>query len=194
MKGKSPQTGILTPLNKEDELLWRTVTSDVRPLASSRALTQPPSPAAVPTNIASPRFRNQDNTASPITLNFTTQRALPELDHGHAPGVDKQNKKRLIRGRKVIEARLDLHGQTQEDARANLISFIQRAYNGKRRCVLVITGKGLRLHSGEIGVLRRNVPRWLNESPLRPLVLAFSHATPKDGGEGALYVLLKRNK
>ena len=129
-----------------------------------------------------------------MTLNANPTSRLPELGHGVAPGVDKQNNKRLIKGRKIIEARLDLHGQTQEEARANLISFIQRSGARQHRCVLVITGKGLRLHSGEIGVLRRNVPRWLNEPPIRPLVLAFSHATPKDGGEGALYVLLKRNR
>jgi DNA-nicking Smr family endonuclease len=58
--------------------------------------------------------------------------------------------------------------------------------------VIVVTGKGLKADGG--GVLRANVPRWLNEPDLRARVLAFAHARPKDGGEGALYVLLKKRR
>ena len=94
----------------------------------------------------------------------------------------------------AIDARLDLHGSTQQEAHRDLNGFIERCYARNFRCVLVITGKGLRLSSGEIGVLRRAVPQWLNDQPLRSMILGFSHATPKDGGEGALYVLLKRKR
>ena len=93
-------------------------------------------------------------------------------------------------GRVEVEARIDLHGLTGARARRDLLAFLHRARaNGLRR-VLVITGKGSR---GD-GVLRQEVPRWLNEPANRARVIAFSHAIPPDGGEGALYVLLRRRR
>jgi len=89
-----------------------------------------------------------------------------------------------------IDGRLDLHGMTQEAAHAALNGFVLRAYDSGRRCLLVITGKG-RLGSG---VLRAEVPRWLNQTPLRERVLGFSYAKARHGGEGALYVLVKRRR
>lgn len=97
----------------------------------------------------------------------------------------------MKRGEMDIDGRIDLHGLTQEAAHVALNGFISRCYALGRRCVLVITGKGTREGSG---VLRAAVPRWLNDRPLRGVILAFSHAQPRDGGEGALYVLLKRQR
>lgn len=91
----------------------------------------------------------------------------------------------------AIEGSLDLHGLTQDAAHTALWRFITGSAEQGRRCVLVITGKGNR---DGIGVLRLQVPRWLNESTLRPLVLAFVGARPQHGGDGALYVLLKRRR
>ncbi len=90
----------------------------------------------------------------------------------------------------AIEARLDLHGMTQAEAHGRLVAFVEGHQAAGRRCVLVVTGKGTWREEG--GVLRDAVPRWLNEPGLRPRILSFSHAQPKDGGEGALYILLKR--
>ena len=86
-----------------------------------------------------------------------------------------------------------MHGMTQVEAHRALDSFVDGAYQAAKRCVLVITGKGLK-PDGAVGVIRAAVPRWLNEQPNRSRVLAFTHATPKDGGEGALYVMLKRKR
>jgi DNA-nicking Smr family endonuclease len=91
-----------------------------------------------------------------------------------------------------IEARIDLHGMTQSEAHRVLTGFITGQQAAGRRCVLVITGKG-RGKQGA-GILRESVPRWLNEGPLRERVLAFDYARPQDGGEGALYVLLRRKR
>ena len=93
----------------------------------------------------------------------------------------------------AIEARLDLHGMTQSQAHDRVFRFLEAARNNGLRTVLVITGKGLR-RDGQIGVLRSAVPRWLNEPPLRDWIMAFDHAAPRDGGEGALYILLRRRK
>lgn len=100
---------------------------------------------------------------------------------------------RLRRGQIDVEARLDLHGMTRSEARGRLCRFLEAGYMDGRRAVLVITGKGLR-RNGEIGVLRRAVPGWLNQPPLRGWIKAFGYAAARDGGEGALYILLRRRK
>jgi DNA-nicking Smr family endonuclease len=99
---------------------------------------------------------------------------------------------KLRRGQLPIEARIDLHGMTQIEAHRALGAFLSNQQAAGRRCVLVITGKGS--GNGSSGVLRSQVPRWLNERGNRELMLAFDYARPQDGGEGALYVLLKRNR
>ncbi len=100
----------------------------------------------------------------------------------------------MLRGKFPIEDCLDLHGHTKESAHRVLDAFINEAFATEQRCVMVITGKGFRINSGDVGVLRLAVPQWLNSPSLRPMILAFSNAIPNDGGEGALYVLLKRKR
>lgn len=107
------------------------------------------------------------------------------LIHGVTAGLDKRTAQRLKKGRLPIEARLDLHGHSQEQAFRALHGFIDGQWAAGRRCVLVVTGKGK-------GVLKDAVPRWLNEPLLRMKILSFTYAQRQDGGEGALYILLKR--
>ena len=97
------------------------------------------------------------------------------------------NRKRSIT-REALEARIDLHGMTQDRARAALETFLLRVWNDGYRSALVITGKGLR---GD-GVLRRYAPEWLAAPSLREVVAGVSVAHARHGGDGALYVALKR--
>ena len=105
---------------------------------------------------------------------------------------DAEALQRLTRGQLPVEAALDLHGHTQDQAHAALESFLSELQARGLRCVLVITGKGTTKEAG--GVLRAQVPRWLNEPANRARVLAFDYAQPKDGGLGALYVLIRRKR
>jgi DNA-nicking Smr family endonuclease len=120
----------------------------------------------------------------------------PPLRPGDTSTTDGRTGERLRRGRMPIEARLDLHGMSQPQAHAALLAFVERGYAEGRRCLLVITGKG----GGKLadaqpyGILRRVVPEWLNTPGLRPKLLAVTTAQPQHGGDGALYVLLKRRK
>ena len=114
------------------------------------------------------------------------------LSHGSLAGIDRRTVQRLQRGRLPIEATLDLHGMTQAAAQEALIGFVARSEAQGRRCVLVVTGKGMGRE--EAGVLRRQVPFWLNQPPLRARILAFDYARPEHGGTGALYLLLKRRR
>lgn len=126
---------------------------------------------------------------------------IHDLSHGVTIGIDRRQADRFRQGRLEIDGKIDLHGRTQAEAHDALHAFIHRAYRAGKRCLLVITGKGgVKLTGaggGEErtrGILRQAVPRWLNEPDLRRYILAFDHARPQDGGEGALYVLLKRDR
>jgi len=114
----------------------------------------------------------------------------PSLDS--FSGIDRANAERLKRGLHPIEARLDLHGKTQTEAHRALAAFIHNSSETGRRCVLVITGRGLGPRGP--GVLKSAVPRWLEEVELRRKILAMAPARPRDGGAGAFYLLLRRRR
>ncbi len=96
----------------------------------------------------------------------------------------------MRRGRMAIEGTLDLHGYTQDQARSALTGYLARAQDVGKRCIVVITGKGDITQGG--GIIRAQVPRWLNEPENRARILAFDYAQSKHGGMGALYVLLRK--
>ncbi len=191
-KERAPRTGL--GAGESDDDLWLKVTETVKPLKSNKIT---PNRIISPENSdyidSAPKRTKKYKAAHPNTVT-EPRKKTHELTHGAAPGVDKRTNQRLIRGKLPIEGRLDLHGHTRETAHRALEAFINGSFSAGKRCVIVITGKGLRLETGDIGVLRQAVPQWLNGPALRSKVLAYSHATPKDGGEGALYVLLKRKR
>jgi DNA-nicking Smr family endonuclease len=170
MKGRPPKG--------DERALWRAAMRDVAPLAGRLA-----EPAEAPAAPRPPRRAPATRTRPPAP-----SPALPALTEDAAPGLDRRSAERLRRGTLPVEARLDLHGMTQDEAHQALAVFLARGEAAGWRCVLVITGKGAR--GG--GVLRTAVPRWLNEWPNRRRLLAFAPAQPKDGGGGALYLLLRR--
>lgn len=162
----------------DDAALWRQAMRDVAPLRGRKAPALAAAAAPSPAAVSSPQ------PMQPLAA-ATEAAALPPLDR--FAGLDRATAERLKRGRLPIEARLDLHGMTQEQAYRALAAYIAEARNAGRRCLLVITGRG----SGS-GVLRAAVPRWLAEPGLRRHLLAIAPAQPRDGGSGALYVLTRR--
>jgi DNA-nicking Smr family endonuclease len=114
-----------------------------------------------------------------------------EYIEGLAPGIDRRLLRQLKRGDYAIQAHLDLHGMTQEEARGEVERFIDRARNDGKRCVLLIHGRGH--HSKEqIPILKERMKVWLTRGRIGKAVLAFATARPPDGGAGAVYVLLRR--
>ena len=176
----------------EDDALWRAVKSEIKPLRGRKQPSAMPTPENAPADAAKspPRIAESFTVARPTPppIPPASPRPSTPLSLDASPGVDKRTAERLKRGQLPIEARVDLHGLTQREAHQVLASFLEGARAERRRAVLVITGKG----EGGQGVLREAVPRWLNEAAIRPLILAFTHAQPKDGGTGALYILLRR--
>lgn len=179
--------------SREETDLWRKITGDVKPLARRETPPAPDVPVPPSKNrkpAAATDLRKPAPPEAPHQLSPS-----PALSHGAAPGVDRKTADNLRRGRMAIEARLDLHGMTQAEAHRRVHAFIEGQQEAGRRCVLIVTGKGVWRRQdggGGVGVLREAVPRWLNEPSLRPRILAFTHAQPKDGGDGALYILLRR--
>ena len=128
--------------------------------------------------------------ASTKTLAAPKPPAAPPL----AP-IGRRERSQLSRGRKDIDARLDLHGMTQSRAHHALSNFLQRAHREGLTFVLVITGKGRTTAAqSERGVLRRQVPLWLSLPEFRSLVVGFEEAHIGHGGEGALYVRIRRSR
>jgi DNA-nicking Smr family endonuclease len=175
----------------EELALWRTAMRDAKPLKRSRPAAKktaaPQAPAAEAPPAAKPK-----RVVPPPPPPPAPPPKPPELAPGRIAGVDKRLAERLKRGQLPIDGMLDLHGLIQEEAHRQLDGFLAQSAHAGRRCVLIITGKGL--WREESGVLREMVPRWLNEAPNRARVLAIAHAQPRHGGQGALYVLLKRKR
>ncbi len=164
-------------LSKDDAALWKEMTRDVR---------------RMPERNYQEGDDAQDEEDAPPREKTGERVRVKSSDAPSAPkgrDVDKRTAQRLARGRMKIEATLDLHGMNQEEARTALERFIKSSHARGRRCVLVVTGKGRQ--EGQ-GVLKRRVPEWLGEGALGPLVLRVAQAKPPDGGEGAIYVLLRR--
>jgi DNA-nicking Smr family endonuclease len=153
-------------LKPDEERLWHAVTA-----------TFYPTPVRLPATPSAPPSRNvQAATPSPKPKPF------------RAPGPIEPGRSRQISRERQLEARIDLHGLDQDRAREVLTRFIERAHDEGYRAALVITGKGVR---GD-GVLRHRAPEWLASPALRHIVAGISPAHRRHGGEGALYVALKR--
>ena len=189
-KDRSPNRGV----DDDDAELWRRVTAEIKPIRRRKETRPPPPPSTLePKSSAAAAKPSRTPGALPLPTRPLPSRTPPqaELGHGVAPGLDKRTLIKLRRGQFRVEGEIDLHHCTQEQAHRALDAFLAASHAAGRRCVLVITGKGLK-SDGTLGVLRHGVPHWLNLPPNRARVLAFCHATPADGGEGALYVLLRR--
>ena len=172
-------------LSEEERALWHAVAKSATPLRRRKAVVVEESTPAETTRPAS----RQDKPA-PVRAPAakTTKPSPPPL----AP-IGRRERSQLAKGRKAIDARLDLHGMTQDRAHRRLVNFLQGASADGATFVLVITGKGrASVPESERGVLRRQVPLWLALPDLRSLVVGFEEAGIGHGGEGALYVRLRR--
>jgi DNA-nicking Smr family endonuclease len=173
-------------LSDEERALWSGIARSVKPLR--------PSAAAVP-----------DDELGEVTPVAHTRKQAP-LDHKTpapqkplplAP-FDRRLRQRVARGRDAIDARIDLHGMTQSQAHEALLRFLRRAQADGARIALVVTGKGAsktgRDTPGERGVLRRQVPLWLALPEFRHFIVGFEEAHISYGGQGALYLRLRRGR
>jgi DNA-nicking Smr family endonuclease len=170
-------------LSYEERVLWTTVTKAIEPLRAG-------APAISDKIEAEPSKFARTSTRPAKTIQKKMQAPLPPAKP--APPLtplSRRMKRSVARGKEAIGGKLDLHGMTQSEAHAVLLRFLRNAHGRDARLVLVITGKG---RGGEMGVLRRQVPQWLGLPEFRAFVIGFEDATLAHGGEGALYVRVRR--
>ncbi len=177
---------------ESDAELWARVARSARPLDKNRAPRAEPQPK--------PRAKAPAKEAAPPPKRAPKPVAKP-VPVARGEALTRQTARHLEKGRLAVEARLDLHGMRQRDAHAALRRFLKSAQGKGHRHVLVITGKGAPAddsrpfyEAGERGVLRQAVPHWLAAPDLAPVVISFSEAPRRLGGEGALYVRLRAMK
>lgn len=171
-------------LSDEEEALWNGFVRSITPLRQARnsgkAPANPDTPASKPVKAPEVKVRVEPQPAKPPPL---------------AP-LGRRLKQRVARGREPIDARIDLHGMTQARAHTALLVFLQRSQADGARTVLVVTGKGSdrgeRDPAAPRGVLKRQVPLWLSLPEFRSFVGGFEEAHIGHGGQGALYVRLRR--
>jgi DNA-nicking Smr family endonuclease len=196
-------------LSDEERTLWDTVTRAIKPLRKRKPKIEEPPAAAAPKADAKAALKVQPKTPPKFVKPAWAQakpsdakpaaaaRAAPPLAPPPLAPLGKRMRSKLGRGTESIDDRIDLHGMTQADAHAALSHFLRRAQHDGARVVLVITGKGARPGSdphAERGVLKRQVPHWLESAEMRPFIVGYESAGIGHGGTGALYVRVRRSR
>ncbi|MFZ2541422.1 MAG: Smr/MutS family protein [Gallionella sp.] len=174
----------------DDAALFRATIGEVKPLAEQnrikpqnrprKSLLRPPAPPAAIADTLS------DGYPSKSVSNFGTEDAPSEFLRN---GLSRMALRKLQRGNWPVQDNLDLHGNNSDAARKLLQEFLHEAVQRKVRCVLVIHGKGINSKDGK-AVLRKLARHWLTQ---HPHVMGYCDALPKQGGSGAVLVLLKNN-
>ncbi len=183
-------------LSYEERVLWTTVTQSMKPLRDA----VPAAPEPAETDAAKPPkppgpLPKKAKPQQPPTAALYTRPPMPPSPA--LTPLSRRMKRSVARGKEAIDARIDLHGLTQHEAHNALLRFLGTASDRDARLVLVITGKGKRTGvdgERERGVLRRQVPQWLSLPEFRAFVIGFEDAAIAHGGEGALYVRVRRSR
>ena len=175
-----------TPRGDADLFRDATAGASSLSLPPKRITTRPPLPQPRTAALAS------DKTIDPTDDEHFDFRFSDLYVQGRAAGVSRETVARLSRGEFAVRSHVDLHGMALDDAKDAVDQYLAERQKRGDRCVLVITGKG-KNSRGQIAVLRERIPEWLARGPSARRVLAFVTARPCDGGEGAFYVLLRRD-
>ncbi|GGJ18063.1 hypothetical protein GCM10011320_26730 [Neoroseomonas lacus] len=169
-------------MSEADRALWRAYAAEIIPLPGRALPPEPAPPPAPPAPVAK----------VPVAAAPTPARrwAPPDIAVNTPPsGLDDRRWRDLRRGRIAPERTIDLHGRRAQDAHAAVHAFLADAYADGLRCVAVITGRG---STTEGGVLRRELPHWLNAPDLRRIILGAAH--PHRANTGSVHVLLRRRR
>jgi DNA-nicking Smr family endonuclease len=203
-KGPKPQPRPLPPPAPKDDAgrrdadVLQRAYAGVEPLDRTRGrgaahLPAGPAPEREAAPVGSERSDAARDRLRDLALGASRFEVTDEGDRVEGRRIDVPNDalRKLRRGVLPIDARLDLHGQSSTDAHASLHAFLRAAHDSHERCVLVIHGKGLHAPQG-MGVLRGEIAAWLSQGRASEHVAAFATALRQDGGEGAVYVMLRR--
>ena len=172
-------------LTNDDEL-WNETIKDVTPILK------------IPYDTSKPPIKISVTPKISPNLVYSGNR-LEDLTFGDTANIDANTAKRFHKEKYKIEAELDLHGCTEDAAFEMVVDFIKNSYLKQLRCVRIITGKGRHVEDNfdffqARSVIKDRVPQWLNMPEIRPLILAINHPQPKNGGNGAILILLRRRR
>jgi DNA-nicking Smr family endonuclease len=175
-------------LSGEEVELWDNFTKQAKPLRKAKRAVKETAESQAKLATPQPPSPKPSSAALRPKPSIAAKPSAPPL-----ATIGRREKSHLARGKKDIDARLDLHGMTQARAHRALKSFLHHASDNGMSFVLVITGKGRTAEPGaERGLLKRIVPEWLGLPEFRSLVIGFEQAHIGHGGEGALYVRVRR--
>ena len=186
-------------LSDDDEALWAEVQRTIIPLRE-RALYAGNAQVSSRKVKSNPKDEKDNNAASNIGRVAQETSAKFKKQNGSLNkniSMDRKNFQRLIKGKKPIDEKLDLHGLTLLEAEKKVQTRLVAAHNAGKRLVLVVTGKGNHKKTDEFfrsqsGVIRKNLPIWCSHAPLANIILHISEAQRQHGGSGAYYVYLRR--
>ncbi|MBR0649768.1 Smr/MutS family protein [Roseomonas terrae] len=173
----------LRGLSEADRALWRAFAAEIVPLPGRELPPEVAAPVAAPPALPA---------AASLAPSPPSPRWTPPPDIAvNAPpaGLDDRRWRDLRRGRIRPERTIDLHGRRAQEAHAAVHAFLAEAYADGVRCVSVITGRG---STTEGGVLRRELPHWLNAPDLRRIILGAAH--PHRANTGSVHLLLRRRR
>lgn len=191
----------------EGAALWAHYVRDIKPIKGKRTISDNPAvPKPRKTKIEKAKAAQADKANIPALkaedVFFETMKPAASYEKDASSyQIDRNTAEKLRKGQIPIDARIDLHGLYQIQARQQLLSFIEQAYHRNLRCVLVVTGKGRLIldeykysHDKTPGVIKRNFKNWLAQEPHASMILKIQRAQIKDGGEGAYYILLRKKR
>ncbi len=175
----------------DDAAVWARVTDTATPLKEQNCVRHEAAPSK-------PSASGKAGPSKPKPKQPAPKKPSSRASQPPKTGLDRQTARKLDKGRLAVEARLDLHGMGQREAHAALRKFLNWARGKDYRHVLIITGKGSGDEASSFyaeeprGILRQAVPRWLAQGDLAPHIVSVSEAPRRLGGEGALYVRLRK--
>lgn len=172
-------------LSHEDRIIWARIARTVEAYPGKEIPEDDWFAVEAPTPAPPPSKERPVKLAQPLPATKASPRQPPHP-------IEKPVVRKLAKGRLPIDGRIDLHGLTQSEAHNLLFGFLARAHERGLRHVLVITGKGA--SRGSEGALKRAVPVWLTKPEFRFLISGHEDAARGHGGEGALYIRLRREK
>lgn len=175
-----------------DDQAFMDAMSGVERMDRSTVAPKPPKPIPAATISEDDEGKEYLNSLVSGKIEFELEYS-DEFMFGYVRGTDSKIFQKLKQGAFSYESHIDLHGMNSEQAFDNLLFFIRESFLQGKRCVLAVTGRGKNSPGGH-SVLKREIQEWLTRDPFRRVMLAFCTAQPKDGGAGALYILLRKQK
>lgn len=174
-------------IDEKDRLFWADVIKKIKPIEQKNILPE--------ISEKLPIVIHQHHHFAAKQEFSTFSKALEDAPSGI---IDKATLKKFKQEQFKIEAVLDLHGKRENDAFEQVENFIVQNFYAGKRCVVIVTGKGGLHQTDDIymprGILKKQVPQWLNMPRIRSMILVFKNPSERLGGNGALYILLKRNR